>query len=315
MVARLKFFVAAAIASLAATAAQAADYAPQVCYDAATIAAGRAPPGAVPCYAPPPPVVVEEFSGWYLRGDIGMSNQQVKSLDNSAGLAPISSNYGFDSAPIFGLGFGYYFNDWLRFDVTGEYRGRANFKGSEVYNTGAANFTDEYNGSKSEWLFLANAYVDLGTWNNITPFVGAGVGMSRIALYNFQDACHRCGGGAPTATGISFASDTTKWNFAWALHAGLAYKVSKNFTVELAYRYVDLGKATTGNWVSFDNDQNLAGSTFNRITSHDVKLGLRFNLDGFETFSRPAPVYYAPAPVYTAPPPPVYVQPPLQSRG
>lgn len=313
MYARLKFFVGVAIASLAATAAQAADYTPLPCYDAAVIASGRAPPGAVPCYTPPPPVVVEEFSGWYLRGDIGMSNQQVKSLDNSAGLAPIESSYGFDSAPIFGIGFGYYFNDWLRFDVTGEYRGRANFHGSEKFNTGGGNFTDEYSGSKSEWLFLANAYVDLGTWNNITPFVGAGAGVSRIALYNFQDVCHGCGGN-PANNGVSFASDTTKWNFAWALHAGLAYKVSKNFTVELAYRYVDLGKATTGNWVSYDNNQNIAGSTFNRITSHDVKLGLRFNLDGFETFSRPAPVYYAPAPVYTAPPP-VYVQPPLQSRG
>jgi len=295
MYARLKFFAGVTIASLAATVAQAADYAPQ------------------PVYVPQPVPVIEEFSGWYLRGDIGMSNQQVNRLDNAVGLGPISSSYGFDSAPIFGIGFGYYFNDWLRFDVTGEYRGRANFHGSEIFNTGGNNFTDEYNGSKSEWLFLANAYVDLGTWNNITPFVGAGVGMSRIALYNFQDACHNCGG-TLNATGISFAENTTKWNFAWALHAGLAYKVSKNFTVELAYRYVDLGKATTGNWIAFDGSQNLGGSTFNRITSHDVKLGLRFNLDGFEMFSRPAPVYYAPPPVY-APPPPVYVQPPLHSRG
>ena len=312
MYARLKFFAAATVASLIATASQAADYAPPPCYDAATIAAGRAPPGAVPCYAPPPPVVVEEFSGWYLRGDIGMSNQQVKNLNNSAGIAPQSSSYGFDSAPIFGLGLGYYFNDWLRFDVTGEYRGRANFHGSEVYNTGGGNFTDEYSGSKSEWLFLFNGYVDLGTWNNVTPFVGAGVGMSRINIYNFQDVCHGCGGN-PANNGVSFASDASKWNFAWALHAGLAYKVSKNFTVELAYRYVDLGKATTGNLVSYDGSQTLAGSTFDRITSHDVKLGLRFNLDSVDVFSRSAPVYYAPAPVYT--PPPVYVQPPLHSRG
>jgi len=314
MYARLKLFAAVAITSLATTAVQAADYAPQPCYDAGAIAAGRAPPGAVPCYVPPPPpMVVEEYGGWYLRGDIGMSNQKVKSLDNSVGLAPNSSNYGFDSAPTFGLGFGYYFNDWLRFDVTGEYRGRANFKGSEIYNTGGGPFTDEYTGSKSEWLFLFNGYVDLGTWNNLTPFVGAGVGMSRINLYNIQDVCHGCGGN-PANNGVSFAADSSKWNFAWAVHAGLAYKVSKNFTVELGYRYVDLGKVTTGDFVSYDGSQTLAGSTFKNITSHDVKLGLRFNLDSFEMFSRPAPVYYAPAPVY-APPQPVYMQPPLHSRG
>ena len=38
----------------------------------------------------------------------------------------------FNSAPFFGLGVGYNFNDWLRFDVTGEYRGRANFHGFDM---------------------------------------------------------------------------------------------------------------------------------------------------------------------------------------
>ena len=33
--------------------------------------------------AMPPPPVIHDFSGWYLRGDIGMTNQQVKSLYNS----------------------------------------------------------------------------------------------------------------------------------------------------------------------------------------------------------------------------------------
>jgi hypothetical protein len=32
--------------------------------------------------APLPIPVVQEFSGWYLRGDIGMTNQQVNSLTN-----------------------------------------------------------------------------------------------------------------------------------------------------------------------------------------------------------------------------------------
>ena len=45
---------------------------------------------------------------------------------------------GFDASPLFGLGIGYYFNDWLRFDVTGEYRGTANFHGSHIGNAAAA---------------------------------------------------------------------------------------------------------------------------------------------------------------------------------
>ncbi|RDV05634.1 outer membrane protein [Undibacter mobilis] len=303
MVARLNLFAAVTVASLFATAAQAADYAPPPCYDAAIIAAGRAPPGAVPCYAPPPPVV-EEFGGWYLRGYVGMSNQQAKLSHPSFNERPYThQDDGFDSAPFFGAGVGYYFNEWLRFDVTGEYRGSANYHGYGTYPGGS----DEYRARKKEWVGLLNAYVDLGTWNRLTPFVGAGVGGAYNTVSSFLDI------NTPTG-GVYSAQSGSKFNFAWALHAGFAYKVTPNFTVELAYRYLDLGKAVTGNGVSFDGtNANGRPFEFDKLISHDIMLGLRFNLDGFEMFSRPAPVYYAPAPVYS--PPPVYVQPPLQSRG
>jgi opacity protein-like surface antigen len=319
MCARLKLSILVAMVSLTAGTARGADYAPPPqCYDAGLVASGRAPYGAIPCYVPPP-VVVEEFSGWYLRGDIGFSNQSVKRLTNPTATPPmIASNYGFDAAPTFGLGVGYYYNDWLRLDVTGEYRARANFHGNEIYAFGGGNGTDEYSGSKSEWLFLLNGYVDLGTWNKLTPFVGAGVGFSRNTIHNFQDVCHGCGG-VPANNGVSFASDSSKWNFAWALHAGVSYKVTNNFAVELSYRYLDMGKAETGSIISYDFTQNLPGSTFDRLTSHDVRLGLRFNFDAFESRS----TSYAPQPIYQAPayqpppyqPPPVYVQPPLRSKG
>jgi hypothetical protein len=39
---------------------------------------------------------------------------------------------GFDSAGIFGLGVGYQVNNWFRADVTGQYRGNANFHGLDV---------------------------------------------------------------------------------------------------------------------------------------------------------------------------------------
>lgn len=296
--ARLKILGLAGVACLAAGAARAADY-PQP-----------------PIYIPPP--VIEEFSGWYLRGDIGITNQQLGDLTNVQDVNNQVRNVGlgFDASPLFGIGIGYYFNDWLRFDVTGEYRSKANFKGTQVITAGGNRFTDEYNASKSEWLFLFNGYVDLGTWNGFTPFVGAGVGVSRNTISSFQDICTTCPGG-----GVAFGDDTSKWQFAWAIHAGLAYKVTKNFTVELAYRYVDLGDAESGDLYTYLGTNNIVNPMeFHRLTSHDIKLGLRFNLDGFDLFSRPAHYYAPPPPVYQPPPPqyyqpaPVY-QPPLRSRG
>ena len=58
----VKSFIAAGAATLLSQAAFAADMA-------------IAPPP----YAPP---VVEDFGGWYLRGDIGFSNQRVDRLNN-----------------------------------------------------------------------------------------------------------------------------------------------------------------------------------------------------------------------------------------
>ena len=58
-------------------------------------------------YAPP---VVEDFGGWYLRGDIGFSNQRVDRLNNALDcqhhlVAP--EQLSFNTAGIFGLGVGY----------------------------------------------------------------------------------------------------------------------------------------------------------------------------------------------------------------
>src|SRR5687767_12186159 len=61
---------------------------------------------------------------WYLRGDIGITNQQLGRIENRL-LPPFAQivNSEFDSSVLFGLGAGYQFNPWLRLDVTGEYRG------------------------------------------------------------------------------------------------------------------------------------------------------------------------------------------------
>jgi opacity protein-like surface antigen len=256
----------AAVAALSATAANAADL-------------------------PLPPVqapIVEEFGGWYLRGDIGMSNQRVNSLfnvlyDTASSVNTVQKD--FDSAPFFGVGVGYQYR-WFRFDVTGEYRGKANFHGLDIATSGGTTFTDEYRASKSEWLFLANVYAELGTWWYVTPFVGVGIGGSYNTISNFIDVCTTCAGG-----GVATGATESKWNFAWALHAGLAYRASKNLTVELAYRYVNLGDALSGDLVTY-----LGGNAVNNpmhfrgLSSHDVKLGVRWMLEP----PQPAPVMLPP---------------------
>ena len=146
-----------------------------------------------------PPVA--DFGGWYLRGDIGFSNQRVDSIRNTnpifyAGNLSFQETTGFDTGGIYQLGAGYQFNHWFRVDVTGEYRGSTNFHGLDVltYPVGGGPIgyeADNYSASKSEWLFLVNAYADLGTWWCITPYIGAGIGTARVQIANFIDSASR----------------------------------------------------------------------------------------------------------------------------
>jgi opacity protein-like surface antigen len=267
----VKFLVAAGAASLLSSAAFAADM-PSI----------MPPPQ---YYAPP----AQDFGGWYLRGDIGFSNQKVDRLNNALDATTTTSvqDLSFNTAGIFGAGVGYQFNHWFRADITGEYRGNSDFSGTDQITYPGGVGTDVYHATKSEWVALANAYVDLGTWWCITPFVGAGVGAARVSIANFTDqGIANNGGGA--LPGLALADNVAKWNLAWALHAGVAYKVNPNFTVELAYRYLNMGDGMTGDLRTFDGTNNVYNPmTFKNITSQDLMLGVRWNLESPPVYAPP----------------------------
>jgi len=164
----VKSFFAAAAAAVISTAACAADM--------------PMPPPPQIVYQPPPCC---ETAGWYLRGDIGVGLQIFSSFDhsqtNSAFIWPASWQIvqkDIQDTSIFGMGVGYEWNNWLRFDVTGEYRTKAMFKATGSYTNncaGGGTCFDVNSGNLSSSVFMVNAYIDLGTWWCITPFIGAGM--------------------------------------------------------------------------------------------------------------------------------------------
>jgi opacity protein-like surface antigen len=76
---------------------------------------------------------------------------------------------------------------------------------------------------------LFNTYIDLGTWHCVTPYVGGGIGFASISVLGLKDV------NVPNL-GVAYAKDNTETNFAWALYAGLAYKVTPGLTIDLFYR-------------------------------------------------------------------------------
>ena len=268
----------------------------------ATASAGSAL--AADLFAPPPPApapMVQEFGGWYLRGDVGVGAQ---SLGSVAGADVISSGGSFwrksiGDAAFAGAGIGYQFNSFLRFDVTGEYRTSARYDISDKFNYTRGSFdeidtrqTNHYKGDLSSTVVLANAYLDLGTWGGITPFVGAGVGFAHHRIRNASDSGliynYYAGTDIPvdlssgyTATEVTggTAADGSRTNLAWAVHAGLGYQATSNLKLELAYRYLNMGDARTGTLTC------LCGSEYSSlklkdIDSHDIKFAMRWMLGG-----------------------------------
>lgn len=227
----------------------------------------------------PVPVPPAAMGGWYLRGDIGYSNQHVDELFNvlyeSPGVEVFNQHKDFDGAPTFSAGVGYKLNKWFRADITGEHRSAADFNGADLYSFGGATFPDNYVAKKSEWLALANAYVDLGSWHGISPYVGAGVGAANIEISGFTDS-----GIGPGGPSIAYGADHDEWNFAWAIYAGLGFEITEALTLDLGYRYLDMGDAQSGNLIAFDGTDLVDNPMeFNDITSHDVRFGMRYQFN------------------------------------
>jgi opacity protein-like surface antigen len=264
----LKSFIIAGAAVFASVPAFAADLAPYV---------PRSPMVAAPA---------EDFGGWYLRGDVGVGSQAFSdfghSQTNSAFVWPASwtiNQKGIDDVALARVGVGYQFNSWLRADVTAEYRTASKFKvlGSYTEFCPGGRCFDLYDGSHQANIFLANAYVDLGTWWCLTPFIGAGAGFAQHNVTTLTDVGYIADG----STGFGYAqSDKTSWNFAWAIHAGVAYNVSSNLKLELAYRYLNMGDVNTAivdcNSTGCATNGPRASYTLKDLNSQDFTLGVRW---------------------------------------
>ncbi|MEO1198638.1 MAG: outer membrane beta-barrel protein [Pseudomonadota bacterium] len=249
------------------------------------LAADLPPPAPLP--EPLPQIESRSFGSWYLRGDIGIgitsdgdwSQDDVTAADGRFLYEALGDSL------IVGGGVGYKFNNWLRADLTAEYRGTIDVDGIDEYQFictfaggTCANVGDQvtrnniWNGSISSTVIMANAYVDLGSYHGLTPFVGAGIGAS----YNSFSAGVEfdpsdLGGGGHVAS-------NSDWDLAWALMAGFGFQVNDRLALELGYRYIDLGDVETGSVTCLGHTAcELEPLHIEDITSHDIRLGMRWH--------------------------------------
>ena len=153
--------------------------------------------------------------------------------------APYSSPGDFGTTVGVELGVGYAASPALRLEATGQYRPSFSFEGHHNYNlrdprTVSADATS-LSGMLSAYLELSGLGVP--RFGRFSPFVGAGIGLSRIELddmrVDFPITFVMLPGGSRT-------------NFTWMLTAGLATPLGGRTTLDLAWRYTDAGTVETG---------------------------------------------------------------------
>lgn len=227
---------------------------------------------------------VPAAGGWYLRGDIGYKFYQDPKGSFSD---PVTGTLRFereslDNAWMIGAGVGYKWNDYFRTDLTIDYETAAQAKGYAVCGTCTGGFSQE-SADIDVWTTMINAYWDIGTWYNFTPYVGAGIGAAYVRASN---AVAVNPGGATT----SYDGTNSEWNFAWALMAGTSYAFTPNWSLDLGYRYKNLGTAKT---VRYHNT-GTGGSRvkFEDLVAHEARIGVRYNFGGVVA----QPAYY-PGPI------------------
>ena len=273
-------------------------------------------------HLPAPVSDVEDFSGWYLRGDVGAginaNRLDLKTAPDpiaagvSSGFLSSQASQAFNNTTLspFGLidvGAGYRFNSWFRVDGTLEYRAGANLQSLYTLTDpaspgfgGPAQFADFFRADVSSFIGLINGYVNLGTYLGVSPFIGAGLGFADNSVSGLTDQGISSSAYFSSPAGGYF-SNRSKTSFAWALMAGLDFNVTPNLRLEMGYRYLNYGSIGTGGsnclagagGGTFSLQNCSAGVanhlyTHNTLASNDIRVGLIWLLG--EPVAAPGPI-------------------------
>ncbi|WP_316863212.1 outer membrane beta-barrel protein [uncultured Cohaesibacter sp.] len=213
-------------------------------------------------YEPLPPV--EIGSGWYLRGDLGAAAYS----GGHGSWLPVASadpefyNEHIENGLVAGAGIGYYFNEKLRGDLTVDYHGKAKLTGNAPCTELNCSTIETLN--FSAWTLMLNGYYDIGTWNSMTPYIGAGAGMAYLRTSDYT-----------TTKGYAFG-DYGKVNFAWNVMAGASFDISDRLKFDTNYRLVSLGTARTDHPTTNPSENPVK---FENLYAQEIRVGLRYDLN------------------------------------
>lgn len=229
-----------------------------------------------------------ESGGWYLRGDIGHRWSKLRGAEyityGTPDPDPGTNQFTWtdlSGAASLGAGVGYQINRHFRTDLTVDYWFKSDFRGSTFGDCTDGPCTTTDASAYSALLLMANAYVDLGTYAGVTPYVGAGIGGARIKWSDLAND-------APDYDLVHEGS--TEWRFAWSLMAGASYCLTQNLQLDAGYRYTRVNGGRMFEYA--DGDPGTGPGFDGGFNVHEARAGIRYAFGGPSLHCAPEQVAY-----------------------
>ena len=179
-------------------------------------------------------------TGWSWATDAGMKNTTPQPGGSNCLLQTPSPHVctgslnNLGSSSIIGGGVGYRLPLGFRIDVTYNYRGGYDLKGTSPNNV-------KFDPKTTANTVMLNGYygIPYTIAGRVTPYVGGGIGRSKNKVndINYSEA------GPPPASGQ--VPGGSKTSTAWQLTLGADVRVTPNWVIAIGYRYSDLGTLKT----------------------------------------------------------------------
>jgi outer membrane immunogenic protein len=229
--------------------------------------------------APPPPPIVDEWTGWYVGLNLGGSFGRSSTTYTGIGFAPFTTSQHLDGVVGGGqVGYNWQFNrNWLiglEADIQGtSERGTANLPtivippivGVAVVPgiTSAATLTQ-----KLPWFGTVRARLGVEPTSNWLLYVTGGLAYGEIRS-TLNTA-------ALTTTGVATATTATVNNTraGWTVGAGSEWMFAKQWSAKVEYLYMDFGHFTDG----FIGAGSFATVAINsHVTDNVVRAGVNYH--------------------------------------
>lgn len=232
-------------------------------------------PVLIVCAISPAKAQIAAPAGTYIRIEAGGAfhqnitfadtNPAAANCDLCAAQFPSSIGDSF----LAGGAIGYRLGPAIRIDLSVDYLGSAEVSGhstAAVPSIGSANL--------QSLAGLLNGYIDLPPLNvfaPIQPYIDGGIGIASNVLGKTT--------GNSGAVGPFTLAGASRTNFAWALGAGGGYPLAPHLTLDVSYRFLDLGPIRTDSTLSFGGTSlQVTPSRTGGAAEHVVTIGLRYEM-------------------------------------